>query len=65
MENNIKYILVIGAVEAVYFGIISITRFPVNRLVIPISLALYVISLTVLGIGNEKKLEKISLEDKK
>jgi len=61
----LNYILVIGAVEAVYFGIISITRFPVNRLVIPISLALYVISLTVLGIGNEKKLEKISLEDKK
>jgi len=61
----LNYMLVIGSVEAVYFGIISITRFPVNRLVIPISLALYVISLTVLGIGNEKKLEKISLEDKK
>lgn len=52
-----SYIISVGAMEAGYLGIIAITRFPINRLVIPIGLLLYVIVITVLGFNNERKLE--------
>lgn len=61
----ITYILSIGAVEAVLFSVIAITRFPVNRLVIPIGLTLYAITLIILGFINERKLNKVVVEAKK
>lgn len=62
-----SYIISVGAIEAAYLGIIAITRFPINRLVIPIGLLLYVIVLTVLGFYHEKKMENniTSGKDKK
>ena len=54
-----SYILWILAVEMLLLSIIAITRFPVNRIVIPIGLLLLIGVLTVLGIKNEKKLAKI------
>ena len=50
---------IVGAVEAVFLSIIAITRFPINRLVIPIGLLLYVTTITILGFLNENKLLKI------
>lgn len=55
----ISYLLSIGAVEAVFLSILAITRFPINRLVVPIGLMLYVITLTILGFINENKLLKV------
>lgn len=55
----VTYILTVGAVEAVYLSVLAITRFPINRLVIPIGLVLYVTTITSLGFINEKKLTEI------
>ncbi len=55
----VSYILTVGAVEAVFLSILVITRFPINRLVIPIGLLLYVTTITILGFLNENKLLKI------
>lgn len=60
-----SYILSIGAVEAIFLSSIAITRFPINRLVIPIGLLLYVIVITVLGFMNEKKIRKVVVDTKK
>ena len=46
-------------------SIIAITRFPVNRAVIPVGLLLYVATVTVLGIKNEKKLTDATAEEEK
>lgn len=51
------YMLSVGAVEAVYLSILAITRFQINRLVIPIGLVLYITTITVLGFINENQLE--------
>ncbi len=37
-------------------SIIAITRFPVNRIIIPLGLILLVIVVTILGFNNEKEL---------
>ena len=42
--------------ELLYFAIIAITRYPVNRLVLPISIVIYSIILTVLNGMFEKEL---------
>lgn len=55
----VSYILTVGAVEAVFLSILAITRFPINRLVIPIGLLLYITTITILGFLNENKLLKI------
>lgn len=47
------FISVVG-VQLVYFSIISITRFPVNRLVIPISILLFITTTIVKFIKNDK-----------
>lgn len=53
-------------VEGVYFGLLAITRFPINRFVIPVGLALMIITFTTLSFKNEQKLqEKIDEEKKK
>lgn len=60
-----SYILYIGAVEAVFLSVIAITRFPINRLVVPIGLVLYVTTITALGFINEKKLSQVVQEESK
>ena len=61
----ISYILSIGASEMLLLSIIAITRFPVNRMVIPLGLVLLVIIVTILGFKNEKEIaKKILVEEK-
>ena len=50
------YLLSIAASELVLLSIIAITRFPINRMVIPAGLLVFVVVITVLGCINEKKL---------
>ena len=59
VKTLLTYILSIISVEMLLLSVIAITRFPVNRLVIPIGLLLFVIVITVLGFLNEKKLSNI------
>lgn len=56
MKTILTYILSIGAVELLLLSVIAISRFPINRLVIPVGLVLLVVTITVLGFKNEKKL---------
>ena len=55
-KTALSYVLYSALVEAEYLSLIAITRFPVNRYVIPVGLALYIITVTVLSFKNEKKL---------
>ena len=50
------YILATLASEAVYLSILAIFRIPINRLVIPIGLAIYVIVITIITAIREKNL---------
>ena len=50
------YILTVLVSEAVYLSILAIFRIPINRLVTPIGLAIYVIVVTIVTAINEKKL---------
>ena len=56
----LTYIISIVAVELLLLSIIAITRYPVNRIIVPLGLAAFVIVVTVLGIKNEAGLEKAS-----
>ena len=58
IKTILSYIISIGAVEMVYLSIIAITRFPINRVVIPVGLLLFLVVTTVLGFMNERKLVK-------
>ncbi len=61
-----SYVLHSLLVEGLYVSIIAITRIPVNRLFVPIALALYVGTVTTLTFKNEDKLLKmIQSENKK
>lgn len=60
-----NYLIYTVAVQAVYLSILAITRFPINRLVVPIGLALYVTTVTVLSAVNENKLAHAVEEAKK
>lgn len=64
-KTILTYVIGIGAVEMIFLSIIAITRFPVNRIVIPIGLLLFVVVVTILGFSNEKKISNIVVEDKK
>lgn len=55
-KTIISYILSIGASEMLLLSIIAISRFPVNRIVIPLGLILLIIVVTILGFKNEKEL---------
>ena len=55
------YIIVIIGVELLLLSIIAIARIPINRLIIPIGLIVFVIVITILGFINERKL----LEERK
>lgn len=50
------YILTVLISEAVYLSVLAIFRIPINRLVTPIGLAIYVIVVTIVTAINEKKL---------
>lgn len=62
IKTLITYLLAIGATEMLLLSVIAITRFPINRLVIPVGLLLFVVVITILGFSNERKLAK--LDDK-
>jgi hypothetical protein len=64
VKTIITYILSILATELTLLSIIAITRFPINRMVIPIGLLVLVVVLTILGFLNEKKLSQFELEAK-
>lgn len=60
------YILTVLASESVYLSILAICRIPINRLVIPIGLAIYVIVVTIVTANREKKLTSYhKMESKK
>lgn len=59
IKTIINYVLCTAIVELEYLSILAITRFPINRLVIPIGLVLYIITITSLSFKNEKKLTKM------
>ena len=65
IRTLITYLLSIGASELLLLSIIAITRFPINRLVIPVGLVLFVIVVTILGFVNEDKLSKLAIEEDK
>lgn len=60
-----SYIGYTGIVELVYLSLLAITRYPINRLVIPIGLVLYIITITSLSFRNEKKLSMVVQEENK
>ena len=60
-----NYVIYTVAVEAVYLSLLAITRFPINRLVVPIGLVLYITTVTALSFVNEKKLSHAIEEAKK
>ena len=64
LKTLVTYILWILASELALLSIIAITRYPVDRIVIPMGLLLLVAILTILGFINESKLAKLSLDDK-
>lgn len=59
------YILSILASEAIYLSALAIFRFQINRLVIPIGLAIYVIVITTVTIIKERKLDTYHEQEKK
>lgn len=65
IRTLITYLLSIGASELLLLSIIAITRFPINRLVIPVGLVLFVIVVTILGFVNEGKISKLAIEEDK
>ena len=65
IRTLITYLLSIGASELLLLSIIAITRFPINRLVIPVGLVLFVIMVTILGFVNEGKISKLAIEEDK
>lgn len=64
IKTALSYLLYTGAVQAVFFGVIAISRFPINRFVVPVVLMLYIITITALSFKNEKKLENMKVEEK-
>lgn len=59
------YILSILGAEMLLLSIIAITRFAINRTVIPLGLLLLVVIITILGLLNEKKLSKVNEAESK
>ena len=65
IKTLLTYIISIGAVEMLLLSILAITRFPINRMVIPLGLLLLVVVITILGFRNEKESSKLSVVDEK
>ena len=51
-------IIVLMLIGLTYTSLIAITRIPINKLIIPIGMAIYVITIIVLNMKYEKKLEE-------
>ncbi len=51
--------------EAVYLSILAILRYPIDRLVIPCGLLVYVIAITIVTIAREKNLNTYKIEQSK
>ena len=64
VKTLITYLLAIGATEMLLLSVIAITRFPINRLVIPVGLLIFVVVITILGFSNERKLAKLDDKEK-
>ena len=56
MKTITKYILCTGVVEIVYLSLLAIIRLPINRLVVPMGLVLYITTITALSFISEKRL---------
>ena len=65
IKTVFKYILTIIGSEMLLLSLIAITRYPVNRIVVPLGLILLLVQITVLGFKNEKALSKIVAEQNK
>ena len=51
-------IIVLMLIGLTYTSLIAITRIPINKLIIPIGMAIYVLTIIVLNMKYEKKLEE-------
>lgn len=60
-----KYLLVIIIPELLYGSILAICRIPVNKLVVPIALTIYIVSIATITIIKEKQLKNAKVADKK
>lgn len=61
----LEYILNIALTEGAYVGIIAITRVPINKIIIPIALLIYVLAVTITTILKEKELAELKLKQEK
>lgn len=60
-----NYILWLIASELTFLSVFAIARIPINRLVIPLGLLIYVVVVTILTAINEKKRKNILIEESK
>ena len=65
LKTLAAYILYVLAVEGVYLSIIAIARIPIGRLIIPIGLAILVITMILITAKREKKLMEYHEEENK
>lgn len=59
-----KYIVGLVGTEAVYVGLLAITRYPIDAYVIPVGLFIYAISILVVTVKRENKLKKLQMDEK-
>ena len=65
LKTFIAYLVSILLSEALYLSVLAICRIPINRLVIPIGLLIYILVITVLTVIKEKKYNSYVAEEKK
>lgn len=65
IKTVILYALSILTAEALFLSILAITRMPINRLVMPIALLIYVIVITIVTTVKEKQYNTYQEEEKK
>ena len=59
-----KYIVGVIGTEAVYVGLLAITRYPIDAYVVPVGLFIYAISILVVTVKRENKLKKLQMDEK-
>ena len=59
IQTALTYFIYTFVGEATYLSIIAITRFPINRMVVPVGLVLYIMIITTLSFINERKLSQM------
>ncbi len=65
LKTAMLYILSILGSEALYLSLLAITRFPINRFVIPVGMLIYVIVLVTVTAIKENKYSNYIAEEKK